>query len=97
MEHCRKVTCAATDGHRDVLAARELFAAAAYGTPFVIRSSDPSGTERIDTLYACQPDAPMPQREGPAIRRGGEGVLYVDASSPEVTEKRFLGHGSPGD
>ena len=90
MERCRTVTCAATDGHRDVLAARELFAAAAYGTPFVIRSSDPSGTECIDTLYACQPDAPMPQREGPAIRRGGEGVLYVDASSPEVTEKRFL-------
>lgn len=90
MERCRTVTCAATDGHRDVLAARELFAAAAYGTPFVIRSSDPSGTERIDTLYACQPDAPMPQREGPAIRRSGEGILYVDASSPEVTEKRFL-------
>ncbi len=90
MERCRTVTCAATDGHRDVLAARELFAAAAYGTPFVIRSSDPSGTECIDTLYACQPDAPMPQREGPAIRRGGEGILYVDASSPEVTEKRFL-------
>jgi hypothetical protein len=90
MERCRAVTCAATDGHRDRLAERELFAAPVYGTQFLLGSSDPAGVVRLDTLPAQLQEAPTGVHGRKPLVRCGNGILYVDATSPELDEKRFL-------
>lgn len=90
LQYCRTITNAATEAHRDRLAVTKLFASPAYDTPFVIESSDLTGQVRKDTLYACLPDLPTPRREKQSVRKYGNGVLYIDATSPELNEKRFL-------
>lgn len=90
MERCRAVTCAATDGHRDRLAERELFAAPVYGTQFLLGSSDPAGVVRLDTLPVQLQEAPAGVHGRKPLVRCGNGILYVDATSPELDEKRFL-------
>ena len=90
MERCRAVTCAATDAHRDRMAARELFATAYGDTPFVLQSCTPSGQMQVDTLYARYPEMPMRKSVNPPLRNIGNGILYVDATSSELTGKQFL-------
>lgn len=90
MERCRAVTCAATDAHRDRMAARELFSTAYGDTPFVLQSCTSSGQMQVDTLYARYPEMPMRKSANPPLRNIGNGVLYVDATSSELTGKQFL-------
>lgn len=50
LQDARLITNAATDSHRDQMAADKLFSSTAYDAPFVILSSDLSGNMRKDTL-----------------------------------------------
>lgn len=95
MNRCRSVTNAATEAHRDVLAVRELFSAPAYGTPFVIASSGLDGDLRVDTLRALYAEPPVPEHENQPVRKYGNGILYVDATSADLNEKLFLSSLTP--
>jgi len=90
LQYCRAITSAATDAHRDRLAVDKLFASPTYDTPFVIESSDLGGQTRKDTLYARLPDLPASMQEKQPLRKYENGILYIDATSPELNEKRFL-------
>lgn len=90
LQDARLITNAATDSHRDQMAADKLFSSTAYDAPFVILSSDLSGNMRKDTLYAQRPDLPVSSRKPQSIRKDANGILHIDATSPELNEKRFL-------
>ena len=85
-----RVSNAATDRHRNRIAASRLFASPTYGTPFVIISQEHSGAVRCDTLYATLPEPPRSDRHTEPFRKSENGILYIDAASDEATEKRFL-------
>ena len=72
------------------MAADKLFSSPAYDTPFVIESSDLSGQVYKDTLYTRNPDLPVSRHEGQPVRKCDNGILYIDATSPALNEKRFL-------
>lgn len=90
LQNCRKTTNAATEAHRDQMAADKLFSSPAYDPPFVIESSDLSGQVYKDTLYTRNPDLPVSRHEGQPVRKCDNGILYIDATSPALNEKRFL-------
>lgn len=90
LQACRAATNAATPAHRDRLAVDKLFASPEYGTPFIIESCDLSGNVRRDTLYAQRADGPLSRRDNPPLHQYENGILYLDATSPELSEKRFL-------
>ncbi|MCM1218343.1 MAG: S41 family peptidase [Lachnospiraceae bacterium] len=89
LQQIRARTNAATEAHRDRLAADGLFAAPTFGAPFLVRSSDLEGRMREDTLHAHNPEPPRPAREAGAFRRYGD-ILYINATSPELNRKGFL-------
>lgn len=90
LQNCREMTNAATEAHRDKMAADKLFSSPAYDTQFVIESSDLSGQRYKDTLYTRHPDLPISKHKNQPIRKCDNGILYIDATSPELDEKRFL-------
>lgn len=90
LKYCRMITNAATEAHRDKMAIDKLFSSPAYNAPFVIESSNLAGQIYKDTLYARLPDPPMSGHERPSVRKCENGILYIDATSPELNEKRFL-------
>lgn len=83
-------TNAATDAHRTELAANRIFASTIYGTPFLCVSRDAEGTTRCDTLRAQWSELPATRKERSPLSKMGDGILYVDTSADEVTEKTFL-------
>lgn len=90
MHNYRMITNAATDAHRDLLAARKLFCTSEYNTPFIVESCGPSGDTRLDTLYARLPEEPsFSQQTKPSVQKYDNGILYVDATSSDVNEKEF--------
>lgn len=95
MDYCRSVTNAATAWHRDILAAREMLSSPVYGMPVVIGSSDTDGRMYVDTLQAVCPEAAVTERKQPPVKRLGNGILYVDATSPDLNEKLFLSAVTP--
>ena len=95
LKDCRMVTNAATDAHRDRMAVDKLFCASEHNTPFVIESKGLSGEMRLDTLYARRPEPLAAQNANPPLQKYGNGILYIDATSPEVNEKRFLSELTP--
>lgn len=84
------VSNAATDEHRNRIAASRLFVSPTFGTSFVIVSQERSGSVRCDTLYAARPEPPRSDRHTEPFRKLENGILYIDAASDEATEKRFL-------
>lgn len=90
MQACRATTNAATDAHRDRMAADKLFYATSYDTPFIVESRDPAGDMHRDTLRARLPEAAVYERDYQPIRKLSGGILYVDATAHELNEKRFL-------
>lgn len=95
MHNCRMITNAATDAHRDQIAAGKLFCASEYNTPFIVESSGLSGDTRLDTLYARLPEEPsFSQQTKPSVQKYDNGILYIDAASSDVNEKSFIRVGS---
>lgn len=90
LQDCRMITNAATEAHRDKMVVDKLFSSPIYDTPFVIKSSDSSGQIYKDTLYTRFPEQLIAGRDNPPVRKYENGILYVDATSPELSEKRFL-------
>lgn len=90
MQYGRAITNAATEAHRDKMAADKLFSSPIYDTPFLIRSSDIDGCMHEDTLYARRYEVARPKRDNRPVRRYENGILYIDATSPELNEKQFL-------
>lgn len=90
IQYCREITNAATEAHRNRMAADKLFSSPVFNTPFIIESSDLSGHRYQDTLYARRPDAIIPKRNYQSIQKFESGILYVDATSRELNEKYFL-------
>lgn len=66
------------------------FSSPIYDTSFVIESSDSSGQIWKDTLYTCSPEQLVAGRDSHPVRKYENGILYIDATSPELDEKRFL-------
>lgn len=96
MHNCRMITNAATDAHRDQIAAGKLFCASEYNTPFIVESSGLSGDTRLDTLYARLPEEPsFSQQTKPSVQKYDNGILYIDAASSDVNEKRVLSELAP--
>lgn len=81
---------AATEAHRNLLAAGKFFSSPAFGATSVIVSQDRSGDTRCDTLYATLPEPLLFPQHAEPFRKFANGILYIDAASPEVTEKSFL-------
>ena len=95
-QKCRMITNAATDAHRDLLAARKLFCASEYNTPFIVESCGLSGDTRLDTLYARLPEEPsFSQQTKPSVQKYDNGILYIDATSSDVNAKRVLSELAP--
>lgn len=90
LKYCRMITNAATEAHRDKMAIDKLFSSPAYDTPFIIESSDLAGQMYKDTLYARCPDPLVSRRNSQPIHKYENGILYIDATSSELDEKRFL-------
>lgn len=90
LQDCRMITNAATEAHRNEMAVNKLFSSPAYGTPFIIQSKDSSGYMCEDTLYSQLPDLPISRHEDQPVRKYRNGILYINATSPELNEKRFL-------
>lgn len=96
MHNCRMITNAATDAHRDQIAAGKLFCASEYNTPFIVESCGLSGDTRLDTLYARLPEEPsFSQQTKPSVQKYDNGILYIDAASSDVNEKRVLSELAP--
>lgn len=90
LQYCRQITNAATEVHRDKMAAEKMLSSAEYGTPFVIQTVDVSGQIHEDTLYAQSQNIKKAEKERQPVRKLENGILYVDATSRELNEKLFL-------
>lgn len=90
LQYCRQITNAATEVHRDKMAAEKILSSAEYGTPFVIQTVDASGQTHEDTLYAQSQNIKKVEKERQPVRKLENGILYVDATSRELNEKLFL-------
>lgn len=90
LRYCRQITNAATEVHRDKMAAEKMLSSAEYGTPFVIQTVDASGQTHEDTLYAQSQKIKKMEKEKQPVRKLENGILYVDATSRELNEKLFL-------
>lgn len=90
LRYCRQITNAATEVHRDKMAAEKMLSSAEYGTPFVIQTVDVSGQIHEDTLYAQSQNIKKVEKEKQPVRKLENGILYVDATSRELNEKLFL-------
>lgn len=90
LQYCRQITNAATEVHRDKMAAEKMLSSAEYGTPFVIQTVDVSGQTHEDTLYAQSQNIKKVEKERQPVRKLENGILYVDATSRELNEKLFL-------
>lgn len=90
LQYCRQITNAATEVHRDKMAAEKMLSSAEYGTPFVIQTVDASGQTHEDTLYAQSQNIKKMEKERQPVRKLENGILYVDATSRELNEKLFL-------
>lgn len=90
LQYCRQITNAATEVHRDKMAAEKMLSSAEYGTPFVIQTVDASGQIHEDTLYAQSQNIKKAEKERQPVRKLENGILYVDATSRELNEKLFL-------
>lgn len=90
LRYCRQITNAATEVHRDKMAAEKMLSSAEYGTPFVIQTVDASGQTHEDTLYAQSQNIKKVEKERQPVRKLENGILYVDATSRELNEKLFL-------
>lgn len=90
LRYCRQITNAATEVHRDKMAAEKMLSSAEYGTPFVIQTVDVSGQIHEDTLYAQSQNIKKAEKERQPVRKLENGILYVDATSRELNEKLFL-------
>lgn len=90
LQYCRQITNAATEVHRDKMAAEKMLSSAEYGTPFVIQTVDASGQTHEDTLYAQSQNIKNADKERQPVRKLENGILYVDATSRELNEKLFL-------
>lgn len=90
LQYCRQITNAATEVHRDKMAAEKMLSSAEYGTPFVIQTVDASGQTHEDTLYAQSQNIKNAEKERQPVRKLENGILYVDATSRELNEKLFL-------
>lgn len=90
LRYCRQITNAATEVHRDKMAAEKMLSSAEYGTPFVIQTVDASGQTHEDTLYAQSQNIKKAEKERQPVRKLENGILYVDATSRELNEKLFL-------
>lgn len=90
LQYCRQITNAATEVHRDKMAAEKMLSSAEYGTPFVIQTVDASGQTHEDTLYAQSQKIKKMEKERQPVRKLENGILYVDATSRELNEKLFL-------
>lgn len=90
LQYCRQITNAATEVHRDKMAAEKMLSSAEYGTPFVIQTVDVSGQTHEDTLYAQSQNIKKAEKERQPVRKLENGILYVDATSRELNEKLFL-------
>lgn len=90
LQYCRQITNAATEVHRDKMAAEKMLSSAEYGTPFVIQTVDASGQTHEDTLYAQSQNIKNAENKRQPVRKLENGILYVDATSRELNEKLFL-------
>lgn len=90
LQYCRQITNAATEVHRDKMAAEKMLSSAEYGTPFVIQTVDASGQTHEDTLYAQSQKIKKMEKKRQPVRKLENGILYVDATSREQNEKLFL-------
>lgn len=90
LRYCRQITNAATEVHRDKMAAEKMLSSAEYSTPFVIQTVDASGQTHEDTLYAQSQNIKKAEKERQPVRKLENGILYVDATSRELNEKLFL-------
>lgn len=90
LQYCRQITNAATEVHRDKMAAEKMLSSAEYGTPFVIQTVDASGQTHEDTLYAQSQNIKKVEKDRQPVRKLENGILYVDATSRELNEKLFL-------
>ena len=90
LRYCRQITNAATEVHRDKMAAEKMLSSAEYGTPFVIQTVDASGQTHEDTLYAQSQNIKKAEKERQPVRKLENGILYVDATSRELNENLFL-------
>lgn len=90
LRYCRQITNAATEVHRDKMAAEKMLSSAEYGTPFIIQTVDASGQTHEDTLYAQSQNIKNAEKEKQPVRKLENGILYVDATSRELNEKLFL-------
>lgn len=90
LRYCRQITNAATEVHRDKMAAEKMLSSAEYGMPFVIHTVDASGQTHEDTLYAQSQNIKKAEKERQPVRKLENGILYVDATSRELNEKLFL-------
>lgn len=90
LRYCRQITNAATEVHRDKMAAEKMLSSAEYGTPFVIQTVDVSGQIHEDTLYAQSQNIKKVEKDRQPVRKLENGILYVDATSRELNEKLFL-------
>ena len=90
MQYCKETTNAATEEHKDRMAAYKLFYSPVFNTPFIIESSDLSGHMYQDTLFARSPDVIISKCSYLPIQKFENGILYIDATSHELNEKHFL-------
>lgn len=90
LRYCRQITNAATEVHRDKMAAEKMLSSAEYGTPFVIQTVDASGQTHEDTLYAQSQNIKKVEKDRQPVRKLENGILYVDATSRELNENLFL-------
>lgn len=90
LQYCRQITNAATEVHRDKMAAEKMLSSAEYGTPFVIQTVDASGQTHEDTLYAQSQNIKKAEKDRQPVRKLENGILYVDATSRELNENLFL-------
>lgn len=90
LQYCRQITNAATEVHRDKMAAEKMLSSAEYSTPFVIQTVDASGQTHEDTLYAQSQNIKNAENKRQPVRKLENGILYVDATSRELNENLFL-------
>lgn len=88
--YCKKTTNAATEAHHNRMAISKLFYSPVYNTPFIIESSDLSGHLYKDTLYAQYSDAIVSKHNYQPLQKFENGILYIDATSRDLSEKLFL-------
>ena len=90
LQHYRQTTNAATKSHQDKMAVEKLLSSIIFNTSFVTESHDISGHTFRDTLYARNSEPLIAKHNSQLICKQENGILYIDATSPEMNEKKFL-------